>query len=135
MSTSCVFCKIVSGQLPAYKIYEDSDFLAFLDIQPVVAGQTLIVPKKHYRWVYEVQKFGKYWQVAQKIAQAQIKSLSAPTVLFITAGFQIPHAHIHVLPAPPKSKGEFLPGIESAKRIPVSSENLSQTASAIKSAF
>lgn len=135
MSNFCIFCQIVSGHLPAYKIYEDNQFLAFLDIYPVVRGQTLVIPKKHYRWVYEVQEFGEYWQVAQKIAQAQIKSLSAPTVLFLTAGFQIPHAHIHILPAPPKSKGEFLPGIESARRLKVNAQKLSQITAAIRSAL
>lgn len=135
MSFSCIFCQIVSGQLPAYKIYEDDNYLVFLDIKPVIEGHALIIPKKHYRWVHDVKEFGKYWQVAQKVAQAQIKALHAPTVLFMTAGFQIPHAHIHVLPVPPKTKGEFLPGIESAHRLKISPEKLSQLASAIRLAL
>ena len=95
---SCIFCQIAAGKLPSYEVYEDQNYLAFLDINPVVEGHTLIIPKKHYRWVYEVKEFSEYWQIAQKIAEAQIKSLSALTVLFLTAGFQIPHAHIHLIP-------------------------------------
>lgn len=133
--TDCIFCNIVSGKLPAYKVYEDDEYLAFLDIFPVVAGQTLIVPKKHYRWVYDVPEFGDYWSVAQKVAKAQLTALAAPTVLFLTAGFQVPHAHIHVLPAPPKSKGEFLPGIESAKRIKITPEQLKEISEKIRFAL
>jgi len=64
----CIFCKIVKGEIPAFKVYEDNDFLAFLDINPISVGHTLLIPKKHYRWVYDVPNFGEYWQVAQKIA-------------------------------------------------------------------
>lgn len=124
----CIFCKIISGFIPSYKIYEDDRFLAFLDIMPVVPGHTLVVPKKHYRWVHDVEEFGPFWEVAQKVALAQIRSLNASTVVFATAGFQVPHAHIHVLPEPPKKTGEFLPGVESAKRLTVMKEELQSTA-------
>lgn len=124
----CIFCKIISGSIPSYKIFEDDRFLAFLDIMPVVPGHTLVVPKKHYRWVHDVVEFGAFWEVAQKVAKAQMAALGSPTVIFGTAGFQVPHAHIHVLPAPPKKTGEFLPGIESAKRITVTKEELQLTA-------
>lgn len=120
----CIFCKIANKELPSYVVYEDERFLAILDISPVVEGHTLIIPKKHYRWVYDVADFGAFWEVAQKVAKAQLATLGAPTVVFATAGFQVPHAHIHVLPMPPKEKGEFLPGIESARRISVTKEQL-----------
>lgn len=129
---ACIFCSIISGSIPSYKIYEDERFLAFLDIMPVVAGHTLVIPKKHYRWVHDVKEFGPFWGVAQKVARAQISALGAPTVVFATAGFQVPHAHIHVLPAPPKKSGEFLPGIESAKRLTVTKEELKSTAQKLR---
>lgn len=128
----CIFCKIVNKELPSYTVYEDDDFLAILDISPVVEGHTLVIPKKHYRWVHEVAEFGAFWEVAQKVANAQLSALNAPTVVFATAGFQVSHAHIHVLPMPPKQKGEYLPGIESAKRISMTKEQLLETASKIK---
>src|SRR3990167_3932949 len=100
MPSNCLFCQIASAKIPSYKVFEDDNFMAFLDIMPVVQGHTLIIPKKHYRWVHQVKEFGPFWEVAQKVAQKQIKILAAPTILFMTAGFQVPHAHIHVLPAP-----------------------------------
>jgi histidine triad (HIT) family protein len=129
----CIFCLIVSGKLPFYKVFENERFLGFLDISPVVDGHTLIIPKKHYRWVHEVEEFGEFWEAAQKVARAQIKGLKVSTVVFATAGFQIPHAHIHVMPMPPKQKGEYLPGVESARRIKATPEQLETTASKIKS--
>lgn len=128
----CIFCTIISGAIPSYKVYEDEQYLAFLDIMPVVPGHTLVVPKKHYRWVHDVEEFGLYWEIAQKVAKAQMAALDAPTVIFGTAGFQVQHAHIHVLPAPVKKTGEFLPGIESAKRIKMTKEQLQETASKLK---
>ena len=63
----CVFCRIAAGSLPCYQVYEDDKFLAFLDINPVTIGHTLVITKQHYRWVYHVPDFGQYWQVARKI--------------------------------------------------------------------
>lgn len=130
--SACLFCRIAAGELSAYKVFEDDRFLAFLDIKPVVAGHTLVIPKRHYRWVHDVVEFGAFWEVAQKVAQAQLAALAAPTVVFATAGFQVPHAHIHVLPVPPQDKGEYLPGVESARRISMSKAALETMASKLK---
>ncbi len=132
LSRNCIFCKIVEGSIPSYNVYEDDQFLAFLDISPVVSGHTLVIPKKHYRWVHDVEEFGPFWEVAQKVARAQLATLNAPTVIFATAGFQVPHAHIHVLPTPPKKTGEFLPGVESARRLSVTKEELTSIAQKLK---
>lgn len=133
--SDCIFCLIVSGKLPFYKVFENERFLGILDISPVVDGHTLIIPKKHCRWVHEVEEFGKFWEAAQKVARAQIKGLKVATVVFATAGFQVPHAHIHVIPMPPKQKGEYLPGVESAKRIKVTTEQLQKTADLLRSSL
>jgi histidine triad (HIT) family protein len=126
--SDCIFCLIVAGKIPCYKVFENEYFLGILDISPVVEGHTLIIPKKHYRWVHEVEEFGKFWEVAQKVAKAQIKVLKIESVVFATAGIEVPHAHIHVLPMPPKQKGEYLPGVESAKRISMSPSQLQEVA-------
>ncbi len=95
----CIFCKIVKGEIPCYKVYEDDLFLAFLDINPVAAGHVLLVPKKHYRWVYDVPEFEKYWKIAQKIALAiKNSSLNPDFVTFLTIGNEVPHSHIHIIP-------------------------------------
>lgn len=130
--TDCIFCKIVNKELPAYTVYEDEQFLAILDISPVIEGHTFVVPKKHYRWVHDVVEFGAFWEVAQKVAKAQLKALSAPTVVFATAGFQVPHAHIHVLPMPKKGDGEYLPGVESARRLRASPSQLQEIAAKLR---
>lgn len=126
--SDCIFCLIVAGKIPCYRVFENKLFLGILDIFPVVEGHALVIPKKHYRWVHEVPEFGKFWKTARRIALAQIKSLKAPSVVFATAGLEVHHAHIHVLPMPPKKDGEYLPGIESAKRIKVTPEQLKKTA-------
>lgn len=94
----CVFCKIVSGELPSYKIYEDEKFLGFLDINPLSLGNTLLIPKEHHRWVYDVPEFGQYWEVARKIALASQKAVNAFSISFLTLGFEVPHAHIRIIP-------------------------------------
>ena len=94
----CVFCKIIQGKLPSYKVYEDDKFLAFLDIRPLNPGNILVIPKTHYRWVTDVPDFGAYWEVAKKAAQAAQKALNADSVSFLTLGYEVPHAHIRVIP-------------------------------------
>ena len=96
--SDCVFCQIVSGEIPCHKVYEDTDFLAFLDVKPLSIGNSLLIPKKHYRWVYDVPNFSQYWQIAQKIALASLKALKADSISFLTLGYEIPHAHIRIIP-------------------------------------
>lgn len=94
----CVFCKIVSGELPSYKIYEDEKYLGFLDISPVNPGHLLLIPKTHYRWVYDVPEFGEYFEIAKKIALAAKEALGAYSIRFLTVGELVPHAHIQIIP-------------------------------------
>jgi len=94
----CVFCKIVNGKEPADKVYEDERFLAFLDKKAWVRGHTLVIPKKHYRWVIDVPEFGEYWEIAKKVGLGLKAGLGAKTVNFKTIGEIVYHAHIHVVP-------------------------------------
>ena len=94
----CVFCKIIKGEMPCYKVYEDSLFLGFLDIFPLSKGNTLLIPKKHYRWVNDVVEFGAYWEAARKIAQSMGKKLGATSISYLTFGEEVPHAHIRIIP-------------------------------------
>jgi histidine triad (HIT) family protein len=94
----CVFCKIVAGEIPCHKVYEDKDYLGFLDIKPLTPGHVLVVPKKHIRRVDDVPQFGKYFEAARKVGLAQKKALGAFTVCYLTLGFEVPHAHIRVVP-------------------------------------
>lgn len=98
MEVDCIFCKIVKGEIPSYKVYEDADFMAFLDIAPLNKGHVLVIPKKHYRWTWDVPNFGEYWEVARKVAKGSMKGLGAPMVEFLTHGTDVKHAHIWVVP-------------------------------------
>ncbi|MBI4008782.1 HIT family protein [Candidatus Roizmanbacteria bacterium] len=105
---NCIFCQIVSGKSPSYKVYEDEMFLGFLDIFPRVKGHTICIPKKHYRWVYDVPEFGKYWEAVLKLTKAMQKALSPSFVTYVTHGLEVAHAHVHILP---RTEGEtaFVP--------------------------
>jgi histidine triad (HIT) family protein len=94
----CIFCKIIRGEIPCYKIYEDENFLGFLDIKPLNIGNSLLIPKAHYRWVYDVPEFGLYWQVAKKIALATMPIVGANATSFLTLGYEVAHAHIRIIP-------------------------------------
>lgn len=107
MKNACIFCRIVHGELPCYSIYEDYLFLAFLDIHPRVRGHSLLIPKKHYQWVYDVPAFGQYWKVALTITKALQKALKPTFVTYVTHGLEVPHAHIHILPR--KNEIAFVP--------------------------
>lgn len=106
--SDCIFCKIVKGEIPSYKIYEDDKYMAFLDIQPRVKGHTLLIPKKHYRWVYDVPEFGEYWDRAKIITDAMMRTLKPEFVSYVTYGLHVHHAHIHVMPRT-KGNTEMVP--------------------------
>ena len=94
----CIFCKIVNKSQNAYIIYEDNNYMAFLDVFPRVIGHVLLIPKKHYEWVDDVDNFGEYFEIAKKIGTASKKALNAQWVSYFTIGVDINHAHIHILP-------------------------------------
>ncbi len=94
--TDCIFCKIINKEIPSYFFYEDSNFFAFLDVRPLNPGHTLIIPKKHYRWVWDIEE--EYSQVVNKIANALKKSMETDYVQSIVMGDEVAHAHIHLIP-------------------------------------
>ena len=94
----CIFCKIVMKEIPAHIVYEDAEFLGFLDIRPQSPGHTLIIPKQHYRWVWDVPDAGAYFEAAKKVALAEMKAFGTDFVLSKIVGEEIPHAHIWVFP-------------------------------------
>lgn len=105
MSTNCVFCKIVAGELPSTKVYEDADVLAFMDIGPIIKGHTLVIPKQHVDPLTKahVDLLAKLMKVVQKIVHAQMNGLKADGVNVLNAngaaaGQVVPHLHFHVVP-------------------------------------
>lgn len=102
---NCVFCKIIDGDIPSYKIFEDENVLAFLDISQVTKGHTLVVSKKHYNNFLSTPKeiIHKVMDVAQRIGQVQVEFLDAKGVNILTncypaAGQTVMHFHVHVIP-------------------------------------
>ncbi len=113
----CVFCKIVKGEIPSHKVYEDDSFLAFLSIDPESVGHTLVIPKEHYRWVWDVPNAGEYFEVAKKVALAQKKAFNTDFVLSKIVGEEIPHAHIWIFPDKniPGDKKDFAANAEKIR--------------------
>ena len=95
---NCIFCKIVAGEVPAHKVYEDDRFLAFLDIHPQSPGHAQVIPKEHHRWVWDVPESGAYFEAAKKVALAQRKAFDTDFTLSRIMGDEVPHAHIWVFP-------------------------------------
>jgi len=97
----CIFCKIVKGEIPCTKVYEDENFLAFLDIHPLAPGHVQVIPKVHYRWVWDVPNVGEYFEVVTKIARAQQKAFRVEMIRSQIYGEQVSHAHVWVWPELP----------------------------------
>jgi len=109
-----VFCRIIKGEIPSTKIYEDDDVLAILDISQVTRGHTLVIPKKHYSDFLATPRdiVSKVFDVAQRIGQAEISILGAKGVNILTnvgevAGQSVPHFHVHVIPRYIGGEGGF----------------------------
>ena len=105
MSANCIFCKIVAGEIPAAKVYEDVDVLAFMDIGPIIKGHTLVIPKQHFDPLTATPEpvLAKLMAVVKKIATAQMNGLKADGVNVVqangtAAGQVVPHIHFHVIP-------------------------------------
>lgn len=101
----CIFCKIVEGDLPSYKVYEDTEVLAFLDIMPNNHGHTLVIPKKHYANFEEIPEelLAKVILVTKKVGKAikdglGVKGYNVCQNNDPVAGQMVPHLHFHVIP-------------------------------------
>ncbi len=97
---STVFTKIVKGEIPSYKIYEDNQFYAFLDINPLAKGHTLVIPKMEVDYLFDLEDelLSEMIVVAKKIAKAIEKSITCNRVGLMVIGLEVPHAHIHLIP-------------------------------------
>ncbi|MBU0611904.1 HIT family protein [Patescibacteria group bacterium] len=97
---SCIFCKIIKGEIPCDKVYEDKDFFAFLDIKPVSDGHLLIIPKQHIVWIQEAddETVSNIFKLAKKLIIAIKKALECDYVQLSIVGKDVPHFHIHLFP-------------------------------------
>jgi histidine triad (HIT) family protein len=121
---NCVFCKIIKGEIPSHKVYEDNDFLAFLDIRPESPGHVQVIPKKHFRWVWDIPQctepspnYCDYSAVIQKIARAIQGAFGTDAIYMRVMGDEVPHAHTWIFPMPSEAKGDKKDFEGNAKKI------------------
>lgn len=97
---SSIFTKIINDEIPAYKVAEDDDFLAFLDVSPISEGHTLVIPKKEIDLIFdlETEDFKNLWSFAQMVAKKIGKAIPCVRVGVAVIGLEVPHAHIHLVP-------------------------------------
>lgn len=95
-----IFSKIVSGEIPAYKVAEDKQYLAFLDIFPIMKGHTLVIPKKEVDYIFDLDDdtYIGLMQFAKKVAHGIQKTIPCNRISMQVIGLEVPHAHIHLIP-------------------------------------
>ncbi|WP_018676428.1 HIT family protein [Riemerella columbina] len=95
-----IFTKIIDGEIPAYKVAEDNQHLAFLDIMPLAEGHTLVIPKQEVDLIFDLdsEAFKNLWAFAQKVAKQLGKAYPEKRVAVAVVGLEVPHAHIHLVP-------------------------------------
>ena len=130
-----IFCKIVDGEIPCYKLYEDDDVLAFLDISQVTKGHALVISKKHFdNFLSTPQEvMHKVMDVAQRIGQVEVKLLGAKGVNILTncypaSGQTVMHFHVHVIPRYETGEGFILEmkGSEGDLNLPALAKEMSK---------
>lgn len=97
---SSIFSQIISGKIPCYKIAEDDNHIAFLDIFPISKGHILVVPKKETDYIFDLnsKSYSDLWLFAKKVAIAQKKVMKCNRIGVSVIGLEVPHAHIHLIP-------------------------------------
>jgi histidine triad (HIT) family protein len=100
LSDDCVFCDIIRGTNPHQIVYEDQEFLGFLDRYPLNPGHTQVIPKQHYRWVWDIDNsdLGFLFMRAKRIAKALQVVFNTEWIIADTGGISVPHAHVHLVP-------------------------------------
>jgi len=95
-----IFSKIINDEIPAYKILENENFLAFLDIFPLAKGHVLVIPKKEMDYLFDISsdEYGELWKFARQVAKAMGKVIDCKRIGVAVIGLEVPHAHIHLVP-------------------------------------
>jgi histidine triad (HIT) family protein len=127
-----IFSKIVKGEIPAFKVAEDDNFLAFLDINPLVTGHVLVIPKKEVDYIFDLDDdtYLGLNAFAKKVAQGVEKAIPCKRVGVAVIGLEVPHVHIHLVPMNRMDDINF-----SRKKLHPSKEELEATAGRIRQAM
>jgi histidine triad (HIT) family protein len=96
----CIFCKIIKGEIPAVKLWEDEKYFVFLDKSPINPGHTLVLPKKHTDYIFDLndKEYAELMLKAKEVAKILKKKLNPKRVGMAVEGFFVPHVHIHLVP-------------------------------------
>lgn len=123
-----IFTKIINGEIPCYKIAEDENYLAFLDISPLAIGHTLVIPKKEIDYIFNVddELFIGLHLFSKKVAKAIEKAIPCKRIGVAVIGLEVPHAHLHLIPLQTVQDINF-----SREKMVVSKEILEETAAKI----
>jgi histidine triad (HIT) family protein len=124
----CIFCEIAAGRIPSYKVWENRDFIAFLDIKPIRPGHVLLVPREHHESVFDLPDalYAGVFRTARAMAAKMERVFDVPRVGIVVEGFGVAHAHVHLVPiseagqlnptlakeAPPLALQEIRAGLE-----------------------
>ena len=129
---STIFSKIIKGEIPAFKVAEDENFLAFLDINPLAQGHTLVIPKKEVDYIFDLEDplYRDYWTFAKRVARAVKEVIPCEKIGVAVIGLEVAHAHIHLVPINSVYDLDF-----SRPKLKLDSQEYNRIASAISDAF
>lgn len=127
-----IFSKIAAGEIPCHKVAENEEFFAFLDINPVAVGHTLVIPKKEVDYLFDIDDamLGHMMAFAKRVARAQEAAITCKRVGLAVMGLEVPHAHIHLIPIQKESDMYF-----GGAKLKLSAEELDKIATQIRNEF
>ena len=127
-----IFSKIAAGEIPSYKCAESDKFYAFLDINPVAKGHTLVIPRREVDYIFDMDddELAEYQVFAKRVATALKKAFPCKKVAQVVLGLEVPHAHIHLIPMNSEADVDF-----RREKLKLSSEEMASMAEAIRNNF
>ena len=127
-----IFSKIVRNEIPSYKVYENENFLAFLDINPLKKGHTLVIPKTEVDYIFDLKskEYQELWNFAKLVAKGMKRVIKCERISIVVMGLEVPHAHIHLIPLDSMQDIDF-----SQPKLNLSSDQMNKIASLINSAI
>lgn len=127
-----IFSKIAAGEIPSYKCAESEKFYAFLDINPVAKGHTLVIPRREVDYIFDMDddEIAEYQVFAKKVATALKKAFPCRKVAQVVLGLEVPHAHIHLIPMNSEADVDF-----RKEKLKLSEEEFKEIAEAIRNNF
>lgn len=133
--SSCIFCRIISGEIGSHMVYQDDAAVAFMDIRPSQPGHLLVIPRKHVPDFYDLDDdlYVRVMLVVKRLSEAVNKVTNPPKIGLAVVGFEVPHAHAHVIPL--QKASDILPGANGGPPLQPSNEELAQMAARIANAL